>query len=159
MIHTVKIGSENGGFASAGSGTYFHDGGDLDIARHRQLAVVVQLLACAFELIPPRQQLLDIRVLAHDLARTLAIGKKRWVGNIALQSFEAFAFELNKGVQVHKSVVAAVSAARQGAWHKRPYNKLSFFLSSRGFGATVTARKFFNAPGGIHELLFAGEKW
>ena len=55
--------------------------------------------------------------------------------------------------------MAAVSAARQGAWHKRPYNKLSFFLSSRGFGATVTARKFFNAPGGIHELLFAGEKW
>ena len=29
----------------------------------------------------------------------------------------------------------------------------------RGFGAAITAGEFFHAPGGIDELLFAGEKW
>jgi hypothetical protein len=38
-------------------------------------------------------------------------------------------------------------------------DQLSFFLSPSGFRATVTAGKFFHAPGGIHKLLFAGEKW
>jgi hypothetical protein len=52
-----------------------------------------------------------------------------------------------------------VSAAGQDAWHKRLYNQLSFFLSPSGFGATVTTGKFFDAPGGVHKLLFAGEKW
>jgi hypothetical protein len=53
-----------------------------------------------------------------------------------------------------------VSAARQGVRRgKRLYKNLSFFLSPRGFGATVTAGKFFHAPGGIHKLLFACEKW
>jgi hypothetical protein len=42
---------------------------------------------------------------------------------------------------------------------KRLYKNLSFLLSPRGFGATVAAGKFFNAPGGIHKLLFACEKW
>src|SRR5437867_260804 len=99
-------------------------------------------------------------MLAHDLARTLAIGKKRWVGNIALQLFEAFAFQLDKGIQVHKSVAAAVSAAEKAfAAGKRLYRNLSFFLSPRGFGATVTSGKFLHASGGIHKLLFAGEKW
>ena len=42
---------------------------------------------------------------------------------------------------------------------KRLYKNLSFLLSPRGFGATVTAGKLFNAPGGIHKLLFACEKW
>jgi len=37
--------------------------------------------------------------------------------------------------------------------------QLSFILSPRGFGAAVTAIEFFHAPGGIDELLFAGEKW
>jgi hypothetical protein len=37
--------------------------------------------------------------------------------------------------------------------------QLSFLLSPRGFGAAVTACEFFHAPGGIDELLFAGEKW
>ncbi|SRR6266567_4299656 len=36
--------------------------------------------------------------------------------------------------------------------------QLSFFLSPRRFGATVTAGKFLDAPGGIDELLFACEK-
>ncbi len=56
--------------------------------------------------------------------------------------------------------MAAVSAAREGVCRgKRLYNQLSFFLRSRSFGATVTAGKLFNAPGGINKLLFAGEKW
>ena len=42
---------------------------------------------------------------------------------------------------------------------ERLYKNLSFFPSPRGFGATVTPGKFFHAPGGIHKLLFAGEKW
>src|SRR5207249_2435086 len=36
--------------------------------------------------------------------------------------------------------------------------QLTFFLSPRRFSATVTAGKFLDAPGGIHELLFACEK-
>jgi hypothetical protein len=38
------------------------------------------------------------------------------------------------------------------------YSRLSFLLGPRRFGAAVTAGKFLDAPGGIHELLFAGEK-
>jgi len=57
-------------------------------------------------------------------------------------------------------LAAAVSAAEEGvAAGERLYNQLRFFLSPRGFRATVTAGKFFHAPGGIHKLLFAGEKW
>ena len=53
-----------------------------------------------------------------------------------------------------------MSAAREGVRRgKRLYKNLSFLLSPRGFGATVTAGKLFNAPGGIHKLLFACEKW
>jgi hypothetical protein len=36
--------------------------------------------------------------------------------------------------------------------------QLSFLFSPRGFGAAVAAGKFLDAPGRIHELLFAGEK-
>ena len=53
-----------------------------------------------------------------------------------------------------------MSAAREGVRRgKRLYKNLSFLLSPRGFGATVTAGKLFNATGGIHKLLFACEKW
>ena len=53
-----------------------------------------------------------------------------------------------------------MSAAREGVRRgKRLYKNLSFLLSPRRFGATVTAGKLFNAPGGIHKLLFACEKW
>ena len=130
MVHAVKIGGENGRFASARSGTDFHDGiavfifvpwqqGDLniafktghslfevrnlivshgrhlDIGRQRKFAIVVQLLARRFEFVPFREQLFDARVLAHDLACALAVGKKRRIGNIAFELIEAFAFELN----------------------------------------------------------------
>jgi hypothetical protein len=40
-------------------------------------------------------------VLAHDLARALAIGKKRRISDLALELFEALAFELNEGIKVH----------------------------------------------------------
>ena len=50
-----------------------------------------------------------------------------------------------------------MSAAGAGARHKRLYIQLSF-ARARGFGAAVTARKFFHAPGGIDEFLFAREK-
>src|SRR5262245_19204873 len=46
----------------------------------------------------------------------------------------------------------------QVAWHKHLYKKLSFLFSPRGFGAAIAAGKFLDAPGRIHELLFAGEK-
>jgi len=39
--------------------------------------------------------LFDARVLAHDRLGSLAIGKKRRVGNIALKLIEAVAFEFN----------------------------------------------------------------
>jgi hypothetical protein len=39
--------------------------------------------------------LFDARVLAHDRPGSLAIGKKRRVGNVALKLIEALAFELN----------------------------------------------------------------
>ena len=41
---------------------------------------------------------------------------------------------------------------------QRLYNELSFLLSPRGFGAAIAASEFLDAPGGIDELLFAGEK-
>src|SRR6266516_4223413 len=41
---------------------------------------------------------------------------------------------------------------------ERLYKNLGFFLSPRRFGATVTAGKLFHGSGGIHKLLFAGEK-
>src|SRR5437870_11892367 len=37
-------------------------------------------------------------------------------------------------------------------------DQLSFLSSPRGFGATVAAGEFFDAPGGIDELLFTREK-
>ena len=74
---------------------------DLDVTRHRQLAIVIQLLAHRFEFAPLCQQLLDVRVLAHDLARALAIGKKRRISDLALELFEALAFQFNKGIKVH----------------------------------------------------------
>ena len=51
-----------------------------------------------------------------------------------------------------------MSAADEGAWHKRLYNELSFLPSSRRFGAAVAASEFLDTPGGIDEFLFAGEK-
>ena len=36
--------------------------------------------------------------------------------------------------------------------------QLGFLFSPRGFGAAVAAGEFFDAPGGIDELLFAREK-
>ncbi len=36
--------------------------------------------------------------------------------------------------------------------------QLSFLFSPRGFSAAVAAGEFFDAPGGIDELLFACEK-
>src|SRR5436190_5584286 len=50
------------------------------------------------------------------------------------------------------------SGTAQAAARGHSYVKLRFFLSPRGFGAAVTAGKFLDAPGRIHELLFAGEK-
>ena len=74
---------------------------DLDITRRRELAIVVQLLARRFEFVPLRQQFLDVRVLAHDFARALAIGKKRRISDLAFELFEAFAFQFNERIEVH----------------------------------------------------------
>ena len=54
------------------------------------------------------------------------------------------------------------SHGARSPWRKRRerargYSQLSF-ARARGFGAAVTAREFFHAPGGIDEFLFAREK-
>lgn len=84
--------------------------------------------------------------------------KKRGVRNIALELFEAFAFELNKGFKVHH-VVAAVADRGLAEVNDPSYRKnLGFLASPNSFGAAVTARKLLNAPCRINKLLFAGEK-
>jgi len=50
--------------------------------------------------------------------------------------------------------VSAVGAARRG---ERLYIQLSLARAG-GFGAAVTTREFFHAPGGVDEFLFAGKK-
>ena len=45
------------------------------------------------------------------------------------------------------------------ALSERLYDSLSFLVCPRGFSAAVAAREFFDTPGGIDELLLAGEKW
>jgi hypothetical protein len=54
--------------------------------------------------------------------------------------------------------VAAVSAATPGAWHKRLYNELNFFLRAGSFRAAVTAGKFLDPARSIDKFLFAREK-
>jgi hypothetical protein len=51
-----------------------------------------------------------------------------------------------------------VSAADEGAWHKRLDNELSFLLGAGGFHTAVPADKFLDATRGIDKLLLAGEK-
>ena len=56
-------------------------------------------------------------------------------------------------------VVAAVADRGWAGVSDPSYrNQLSFLFSPCGFGAAVAAGKFLDAPGRIHELLFAGEK-
>jgi hypothetical protein len=54
--------------------------------------------------------------------------------------------------------MAAVSAAEEGAWHKRLYSELSFFLGAGSLRAAVTTGKFLDPTCGIDKLLFTGEK-
>jgi hypothetical protein len=51
-----------------------------------------------------------------------------------------------------------VSAADKPRKHSGLYKNLGFLFGARRFGAAVAAGKFLDAPGRIHELLFAGEK-
>src|SRR2546428_7657240 len=62
-------------------------------------------------------------------------------------------------IEVHGRCSGGCVSRRPSAWHKRLYNQLSFFSAARGLGAAVTTREFFDAPGRIDKLLFAGEKW
>src|SRR5437764_7307740 len=98
---------------------------DLDVTRHRQLAIVIQLLAHRFEFAPLCQQLLDVRVLAHDLASALALGKKRRISDLALELFEALAFQFNKGIKVHKYLVAAIADRGSGRGPPAPATESS----------------------------------
>ena len=70
--------------------------GHLDVARSGELSIVIQLLARGLELAPLCEQLLDAGVLAHELARSLAVGKKRRIGDLAFELFEAFAFAFDE---------------------------------------------------------------
>jgi hypothetical protein len=56
------------------------------------------LLARDFERTPFLQQILQIRVFAHGLLSALAIIEQPRIGNLAFELFEAFAFELDKGI-------------------------------------------------------------
>src|SRR5206468_9082711 len=73
-------------------------GSDLNIARRRQLTVIVQLLAGGLERTPFFEQVLQIRVFAHDFLGALAIIEQPRIRDLALELFEALAFELNKGI-------------------------------------------------------------
>ena len=61
-------------------------------------------------------------------------------------------------IEIHMSVAPNALGEECVRRGKRLYNELSFLLSSRRFGAAVAASEFLDAPGGIDELLFAGEK-
>src|SRR5205823_7070820 len=103
-------------------------GSDLDVARSDQLAVVVQLASRRFKFVPAFEELLDARMFAHDLAGALAIIKEMWVGNVAFEFCETFAFAFDEQINIHKNEGAAGPAAQQGAWHKRLEQSM---LSSR----------------------------
>src|SRR5207244_2742963 len=134
-------------------------GRDLDVARSDQFAVVVQLASRRFKFVPAFEELLDARMFAHDLAGALAIIKEMWVGNVAFEFCETFAFAFDEQINIHKNEGAAGPAAQQGAWHKRLDSNLCFLLGPRRFGAAVTAGELFHASGGIDEFLFTREKW
>src|SRR5262245_33931298 len=99
-------------------------------------------------------------MVAHDTPGSLAIGKKPRIGNITLELIEALAFQLNQGVKIHWEFVATALCRRErnAPTQRGGYSNLSFLFGSRGFGATVAPGEFLDAPGRIHELLFAGEK-
>ena len=71
---------------------------DLNIARRRQLTVVIQLLAGRFEPAPFFEQICQACALAHDFLSALAIVEQTRIRNFAFESRETFAFELNKGI-------------------------------------------------------------
>src|SRR5438552_17887879 len=133
-------------------------GRDLDVARSDQFAVVVQLASRRFKFVPAFEKLLDASMFTHDLAGALAIIKEMWVGDVAFEFCETFAFAFDEQVNIHKNVRAAGSAAQQGAWHKRLENDLSFLLGPRRFGAAVTAGEAFLASGGLDKLFFSRGK-
>src|SRR3977135_1736995 len=70
-------------------------GRNLYIARGGELAIVVQLLARGFELVPAFEQLFNAGMLAHKLTRALAIFEQFGIGNLALELLEALALALN----------------------------------------------------------------
>src|SRR5436305_14226828 len=125
---------------------------DLDVARSDQFAVVVQLASRCFKFVPAFEELLDARMFAHDLAGALTIIKEMWVGDVAFQFCETFAFAFDEQINIHKNDGADGPAAQQGAWHKRLDSNLSFLLGPRRLGAAVTAGRRFHSPGGRCEL-------
>src|SRR5205823_9313245 len=109
-----------------------------------------------FKLVPAFEELLDVRMFAHDLASALAIIKEMWIGDVAFEFCETFAFAFDEQIDIHKQGVCATRATRRLA--QRLYSNLSFLLGSRRFGAAVTAGGFFHAFGGFGKLLFARGK-
>jgi hypothetical protein len=65
---------------------------DLDVARSGKLAIIVQVALRRFEFIPTREQFLDARMLAHDIAGAFPVIEKMWVRDFAFELFEPFAF-------------------------------------------------------------------
>src|SRR5207247_4015824 len=106
---------------------------------------VVQLALRRFKFVPAFEELLDARMFAHDLAGALTIIKEVWVGDVAFQFCETFAFAFDEQINIHKNDGADGPAAQQGAWHKRLDSDLSFLLGPRRLGAAVTAGELFHA--------------
>ena len=63
-------------------------GGDLDVVRCRQLAVVVELLARRLQLGPAREQLLHAGMLPHDVAGAFPVLEQRGIGDLAFELLE-----------------------------------------------------------------------
>ena len=67
-----------------------------------EFAIVFQLPARGYELLPFREQLLDRGMLAHGIARLLPVVEKVRIGDLAFQLLEAFPFARDEGLEVHK---------------------------------------------------------
>ena len=76
--------------------------------------------------------------------------------DFAFELLKALAFTINQSVEFHGDDDAR--GAENGGARRAAKDQLRLPARARGFGAAVTPGKFLDAPGRIHELLFAGEK-
>ena len=65
-------------------------------------APVLRLASGRFKFVPAFEKLLDARMFAHDFAGALAIIKEMWVGDVAFELCETFAFAFDEQINIHK---------------------------------------------------------